>query len=94
VKEDEIKACQGLKKKGALWLQSSSFGLVVVSTKLPNHTVTLPFRIPVMIAVYLNRERYIPEYYTGPNIQNCQKENYQHDTISKQLSEVVILRCR
>jgi hypothetical protein len=45
--EEELKPYQGLQKQGAFLLRSPRFGLVVVSTKLPNLTVTSPIRIPV-----------------------------------------------
>jgi hypothetical protein len=47
MQEQELKAYQGLKKQGAFLLKSRFFGLGVVATKLPNLTVTLPFKIPV-----------------------------------------------
>ena len=54
--------------------------------------VTLPFKIPVTAREYRNRERYIPEHYKGPNIREQQKEFYQQDSLSKELSEVIIFR--
>jgi hypothetical protein len=53
--EEELKACQGLKKQGAFLLQSPRFGLAVVSTELPDLTVRIPFRIPVTTSEYLHR---------------------------------------
>jgi len=54
MKEEDLGAYQGLKKQGAFLLKSPRFGLVVVSTKLPNLTVTIPIRIPVSTSEYLN----------------------------------------
>jgi len=68
MQEQELKAYQGLKKQGAFLQRSPRFGLIVVATALPNLTVTSPFRIPVTTSDYLNRHRYKPEYYQGPNI--------------------------
>jgi hypothetical protein len=74
MQEDELKAYQGLQKQGVFLLRSPRFGLVVVSTRLPNLTVTLPIRIPVTISEYLNRHRCVPTYYKGPDIQRKQIE--------------------
>jgi hypothetical protein len=76
MQKEELKAYQGRQKQGAFLFCSPRFGLVVVSTKLPNLTVTLPFRIPVTTFEYLNRHRYISEHYQGPNIREQQKEFY------------------
>jgi len=54
MQEEELKASQELHKQGAYLLRSPKYGLVVVSTKQPNLTVTLPFRIPVTIQEYFN----------------------------------------
>jgi len=92
MQEKELKAYQGLQKQGAFLLRSPKFGLIVVSTKLLNLTVTSPFRIPVTTCEYYNRHRYILEYYEGPDICERQIAYYQHDTISDKLSEVIICR--
>jgi len=92
MQEEELKSYNGLQKQGALLLHSPKYGLVVVSTKLPNLTVTLPFQILVTTHEYLNRPSYIPEYYKGPNILELQIEYYQQDNISHILSEVIIFR--
>jgi len=92
MQEEELKAYQGLKKQGAFLLCSPKFGLVVVSTKLPNLTVTLPFRILVTTREYFHRHHFIQEYYYGPNIRAQQIEYYQQDMISYKLSEVITFR--
>jgi hypothetical protein len=58
--DEELIAYQGLQKQGSFLLRSPRFGLAVVSTKLPNRTVTLPIRIPVTTSDYLNRNNYVP----------------------------------
>jgi len=63
MQEEELKSYKGLKKQGALLLRSPKYGLVVVSTKLPNLTAILPVKIPVKTPEYLNQHRYTPEYY-------------------------------
>ena len=40
MQEEEFKSYMGLKKQGALLLRPPKYGLVVVSTKLQNLTVT------------------------------------------------------
>jgi hypothetical protein len=92
MKEQTLKAYQGLKKQGAFLLSSPRFGLVVPSTKLPNLTVALPFWTPVTTSEYLNRHKFIPEYYQGPNIEEHQIEYYQQNRISDTLLEVIIFR--
>jgi len=67
MQEEELKAYQGLHKQGAVLLRSPRFGLVVIATKLPNLMVTLPIRIPVTTSEYLNRHRFVPTYYKGPD---------------------------
>jgi hypothetical protein len=74
MKKEELKAYQGLKKQGAFLLRSPRFGLVVVSTKLPNLTVTLPNQVPVTTSEYINQYNYVPTYYQGPNIRKRQIE--------------------
>jgi len=76
MQEEELKAYQRLKKQGAVLLKSRKYGLVLFSTKQPNLTVTSFFRIPVTTSEHLNRHRYNPEYYQGPNIQEQYKEYY------------------
>jgi hypothetical protein len=68
MEEVELEVYQGLQMEGAFLLQSPKFGLVVVSSKLSNLTVTLPFWIPVTTSEYPNRHRYITEYYQGTDI--------------------------
>jgi hypothetical protein len=92
MQEQELKAYQGLKQQGAFLLSSPKFGLAVASTKQPNLTVTVPFRMPVKTIEYINREQYIPEYYTGPDIRKQQLEYSQQEIISDKLSEVIIFR--
>jgi len=89
--EEELLAYQGLKKQGVVLIKSSNEKyLVVVSPKFPNLTVTIPFRISVTNREYLNRERYIPEYYKGPNIQAQQIQYYQQQIISDMLADIII----
>jgi hypothetical protein len=92
MQEEELKVYQGLKKQGALLLKSPRFGLVVVSTKLPNLTVTLPLRIPVTTSEYLNRHNYVPTYYKGPNIKKQQIEFCVKHEIKSDPSDIVIFR--
>jgi len=92
MQEEELKSYKGLKKQGALLLCSPKYGLVVVSTKLPNPTVTFPFRIPVTTREYLYWQSSIEGYYKEPNIWESQIEYYLHETISDKLSEVIISR--
>jgi len=82
MQEEELKAYQGLKKQGTVLLKFRIYGLVLFSTKQPNVTIMLPFRIPVTTKEYLNRKHYFPEYYKGPNILERQIEYYQQDSIS------------
>jgi len=63
-------AYQGFKKQGAFLLRSPRFGLVVVSTTLPNLTVTIPIQVPVTASEYLNRHLFVPTYYEGPIINS------------------------
>jgi hypothetical protein len=72
--EEDLKAYQGLQKQGAVLLKSPRFGLVVVATKLPNLTVTTPFRIPVTKSEFNSPNRSIPTYYQGPDIKRQQTE--------------------
>jgi hypothetical protein len=94
MKEEELKAYQGLKKQGAFLLRSSRFGLGVVSTKLPNLTVTSPFRVPVTTSEYLNRHRFVPTYYKGPNTQKQQIEYCVDHSIQADPSNIIIFRGR
>jgi hypothetical protein len=90
MKEQELKAYQGLKKQGAFVLCSPRFGIAVVSTKLPNLTITLPFRIPVSTSEYLNRHQFIPTYYDGPNIRKQQIQYSVKFSIKADPSEIII----
>jgi hypothetical protein len=92
MKEEELKAYQGLKKQGAFLLRSPRFGLVVVSTKLPNLTVTIPIRIPVTTSEYLNRHLFVPTYYQGPNIRRKQIEFCVKHEIESNPSDIIIFR--
>jgi hypothetical protein len=92
MQEQELKAYQGLKNQGAFLLRSSRFGLVVISTKLPHLTVTLPIRIPVTTSEYLNRHRYVPTYYQGPNIRKQQIEFCVKHEIKTDPSDIIIFR--
>jgi hypothetical protein len=94
MKEEELKAYQGLKKQGAFLLQSPQFGLVVVSTKLPNLTVTIPIRIPVTTSEYLNQHRFVPTYYKGPDFRKRQIEYCVENSISADPTGVIIFRRR
>jgi hypothetical protein len=90
--EEELKAYQGLKKQGAFLLRSPRFGLVVVSTKLPNLTVTIPIRIPVTTSEYINRHQFVPTYYKGPNIKKSQIEFCVKNEIKANPSDIIIFR--
>jgi hypothetical protein len=92
MQEQELKAYQGLQKQGAFLLRSPRFGLVVISTKLPNLTVTLPIQIPVTSSEYLNRHRYVPTYYKGPNIRKQQIEFCVKHEIKADPSDIIIFR--
>jgi len=92
MQEEELKPYQGLKKQGAFLLRSQRFGLVVVSTKLPNLTVTLPIRIPVTTSEYLNRHRFIPIYYKGPNVVKQKIEFCVKHEIKSDPSDIIIFR--
>jgi hypothetical protein len=92
MKEEKLKAYQGLKKQGAFLLRSPRFGLGVVSTKLPNLTVTLPIRIPVTTSEYLNRYNFVPTYYKGPNIKKQQIEFCVQHEIKADPSDIIIFR--
>ena len=92
MQEEELKANQGLKKQGAFLLRSERFGLVVVSTKLPNLTVTLPIRIPVTSSEYLNRHTFVPTYYKGPDFRKRQIEYCVENSISADPTGVIIFR--
>jgi hypothetical protein len=90
--EDELRAYQGLQKQGAVLLRSPRFGLVVVATKLPNLTVTLPIRIPVTTSEYINRHKFVPTYYKGPNFWRKQIEYCVENSISADPTGVIIFR--
>jgi hypothetical protein len=90
--EEELKSYQGLKKQGAFLLRSPRFGLVVISTKLPNLTVTLPIRIPVTTSEYRNRHRFVPTYYEGPNVQKERIEFCVKHKIKSDPSDIIIFR--
>jgi hypothetical protein len=93
--EDELLAYQGLKKQGAVLLRSSNKRyMVVVSTKLPNLTVTLPIRIPVTTSEYINRYKFVPTYYKGPNIKKQRIEFCVKHEIRSDPSDVIIFRRR
>jgi hypothetical protein len=92
MQEEALKAYQGLKKQGAFLLRSRRFGLVVVSTKLPNLTVTLPIRIPVTTSEYLNRHQFVPTYYKGPNVQKDKIEFCVKHEIKSDPSDIIIFR--
>jgi len=92
MKEEELKAYQGLKKQGAFLLRSPRFGLGVVSTKLPNLTVTIPIRIPVTTSEYLNRHRFVPTYYKGPDTRKQQIEFCVKNLIKADPTGVIIFR--
>jgi len=92
MKEEELKAYQGLKKQGAFLLRSPRFGLGVVSTKLPNLTVTIPFRIPVTTSENLNKRQFVPTYYEGPNYWKQQIEFCVNHEIKANPSDIIIFR--
>jgi hypothetical protein len=92
MQEEELKAYQGLQKQGAFLLRSPRFGLAVVSTKLPNLTVTVPFRIPVTTSEYLNRHNYIPTYYQGPNSRQKHVEFCVNNLIKSDPTGIIIFR--
>jgi hypothetical protein len=92
MQEEELRAYQGLKKQGAFLLRSPRFGLVVASTKLPNLTVTLPIRIPVTTSEYLNRHRFVPTYYQGPNYMKQQIEFCVKNEIKADHSGIIIFK--
>jgi hypothetical protein len=94
MKEEELKAYQGLKKQGAFLLRSPRFGLGVVSTKLPNFTVTIPIRIPVTISEYPNRHRFVPTYNEGSNNKKLQIEYCVQHSIHADPSNSIIFRGR
>jgi hypothetical protein len=94
MKEEELKAYQGLKKQGAFLLRSPRLGLVVVSTKLPNLTFTIPIRIPVITSEYLNRHWFVPTYYKGPDFRKCQIEYCVETSILADPTGVIIFRRR
>lgn len=66
MEEVELKGYQGLNKEGAFFVKSPIYGLVVASSKLPNRSVTIPFRILVTILGYLNHQNYTVEHYKEP----------------------------
>jgi hypothetical protein len=91
--EDELLAYKGLKKQGAVLLRSSNKRyMVVVSTKLPNLTVTLPIRIAVTTSKYLNRHQFVPIYYKGPDSRKRQIEYCAENSISADPTGVIIFR--
>jgi hypothetical protein len=92
MQEGELKAYQGLKRQGAFLLWSPRFGLVVVLTKLPNLTVTLPIRVPVTTSEYLNRHRFVTTYYQGPNIKKYQIEFCVKHEMKANPSDIIIFR--
>ena len=92
MQEEELRAYQGLKKQGAFLLRSPRFGLAVVSTELPNLTLTLPSRIPVTTSEYLNRHSFVPVYYQGPDIRRKQIEFCVKHEIKSNPSDVIIFR--
>jgi hypothetical protein len=92
MQEEELRAYQGLKKQGAFLLRSPRFGLVVVSTKLPNLTVTIPIRIPVTTSEYLNRHQFVPTYYEGPNVRKDKIEFCVKHEIKSDPSDIIIFR--
>jgi hypothetical protein len=94
MQEEELEAYQGLKKQGAFLLRSPRFGLAVVSTKLPNLTVTIPIQIPVTTSEYLNRHRFVPIQYEGPNIKKQQIEYCVQHSIHADPSNIIIFRGR
>jgi hypothetical protein len=94
MQEEELRAYQGLQKQGAFLLRSPRFGLVVISTTLPNLTVTLPIRIPVTTSEYFNRHRVVPTYYKGPDFRKIQIEYCVKNSILADPTGVIIFRRR
>jgi len=94
MQEQELKAYQGLKKQGAFLLHSPKFGLVVISTKLPNLTITEPIRIPVTTFEYKNRHLFVPTYYEGANIRKKQIEFCVEHEIKTDPSNIITFRGR
>jgi hypothetical protein len=92
MQEEELTAYQRLKKQRAFLLRSPRFGLVVVSTKLPNLTVTLLIRVPVTTSEYLNRHQFVPTYYQAPNIKKNQIEFFVKHEINANPSDIIIFR--
>ena len=92
MQEQELKAYQGLKRQGAFLLKSPRFGLAVVSTKLPNLTVTIPIRIPVTTSEYINRHQFVPTYYKGPDTKKQQIEFCVKNLIKADPTSVIIFR--
>jgi hypothetical protein len=92
MKEEELKAYQGLHIQGAILLRSPRFGVVVVSTKLPNLTVTLPILIPVTTSEYINHHQFVPTYYKGPDFKKPQIEYCVENSISTDPTGVIIFR--
>jgi hypothetical protein len=92
MQEEELKAYKGLKKQGAFLLKSPVFGLGIVSTKLPNLTVTIPFPIPVTTSEYLNRHQFVPTYYKGPDIRRKQIEYCVENSITTDPTNIIIFR--
>jgi hypothetical protein len=92
--EEELKAYQGLKKQGAFLWKSPRFGLIVAATKLPNLTVTTPFKIPVTTSEYNNPHRFIPTYYQGLDSKKQQVEFCVKHEIRHQPSDILIFRGR
>lgn len=91
--EEQLLAYQGLKRQGAVLLRSSNKQyMVVLSTKLPNCTVTICFRIPVTTAETQNPKSYIPQYYSAPNIRRKQVELCVENSITANLNRVIIFR--
>jgi hypothetical protein len=92
MKEEELKAYQGLQKQGDFLLRSPRFGLIVVSIKLPNLTVTLPIGIPVTTSEYHNRHQFLPTYYKGPDIRRKKIEYSVQHSICANPSDINIYR--
>jgi hypothetical protein len=92
MQEQELKAYQGLKKQGAFLLRSPRFGLVVIAPKLPNFTVMLPIRIPVTNSEYINRHRFVPTYYKGPDSRRKQIEYCVENSIAADPMNIIIFR--
>jgi len=91
--DEERSAYRGLKEQGAVLLRPSNKQyMVVVSTNLPNFTVTIPIRIPVTTAKYQSPKSFIPPYYSGPNIRRKQVELCVENSITANLNGVMIFR--